>query len=1418
MSSKTLHDPNDMNDNTPRQSIDFNNDLSSPSTMYTEPSIRLLFSFLPRRNIIFLLLPAVLVSIIAGGVAPFMTFVLGQAFNTFADFSISPEPHSVAKANLLHGVGTAALELIGLAVGSMALSSLTSCLWIWIGEKNTMGLRKAVYLAVSQKDMSWFDMQMGASNADSSKEPVGAGGIMAKFSRETDEVRMASSLASGMLIQYLTTCITCLILAFVRSWALTLVILSALPILAIIQNLANVLAVPILATEREHNGVAATVIDRAAAAIATVKAFNAAVYEHARANAVFQLLLKDGGKINRLWASTSGAAQFVTMAIFVQAFWFGSKLVREGKISAGDVMAVFWACSIASSNLQMCIPQAILLAKGKSAMAELVTLIHDNPARTTSPAFNSPPRCAGEMGLYNVTFAYPSRPTVPVLSDVSLFLPANETTFIVGSSGSGKSTIAHLLLNMYEPQTGCIKLDGNNLRSLDQTWLRSHVACVGQQGGAGVLIFDDKSVFENIATALYGHSDEPPSREEVEDACRAALMHEFVRDLPQGYDTLLGGGSGVGLSGGQKQRLAIARAKLRNPTVLVLDEATSALDSTSRILVFEAIKRWRRNKTTIVITHDLSQIQPRDFVYVLKNGRVAEQGYRADLEEVDIVSLYNDDQGEFRKMMESQQLTGGFLPEKEVEVKVHPDFDVAEELEQEKELSTRPMSFVAPSMLMSRNSTFRPMTFSNWMFDVVADFTANKASDESTPASRQQRPLTAILSQDLKLPSAPDAAYTHEERRHSMPPTPTSTTFTTTQHRASEDFFGSEKTGFEDSAIKTRQARGGRREPKTQNNAALVVDVVKSNEDSTSEEDPPRFWELMRSIYPTVPQKPILFLGLGLCIMGGALTPLFSFLLSRLLFEISIGAQDVSNINFFGGLVLAVAAIDGLVLGLKYYLMETSGMLWITRMRDIAFRKVLSQDKKWFDRAQNSPVRLVQILVKDADDARELIAVVWAQLSLVVSMLGVGLVWALISGWQLTLAGVAIAPVFAVTMAVQTGLVARCEVRNKRSREEVAKGYYNTIINIRAVRSMAFDEAFLSQFLDSVDQCMKTGMRGAFVEGCTYGVATGLIYLAEALLFYVGAVLIANGTYTYLQMVQVLNLVIFTVSIGSQIMGFTQKIAKSVQAASDFDRLAKLDTKTDESRGVFCPELTRPIQFNQVNFAYPERREAPVLKNMQLSIDSGECVAIVGSSGSGKSTIASLLQRLYEPSTGSVTIGGIDTRFMNTRYLRQHVSVVSQQPHLFDASIADNIRYGQPSLTDYDVRCAAKAANIHEFIMSLPHGYATHVGENASLISGGQAQRLQIARALARPCNILILDECTSSLDKENRTAVLETIRDAARGRTTIMITHNLEAMKMCDRVMVVSDGEVVEEGRFEVLIERRGVFASLASGGEWMD
>lgn len=275
-----------------------------------------------------------------------------------------------------------------------------------------------------------------------------------------------------------------------------------------------------------------------------------------------------------------------------------------------------------------------------------------------------------------------------------------------------------------------------------------------------------------------------------------------------------------------------------------------------------------------------------------------------------------------------------------------------------------------------------------------------------------------------------------------------------------------------------------------------------------------------------------------------------------------------------------------------------------------------------------------------------------------------------------------------------------------------------------------------------------------------------------------------------------------------------------MQAARDLHAVLELPTDTSETQGFLRPDFQHtplPIVFHDVEFSYPSRPDVPVLKGLNLSIAPGETVALVGASGCGKSTVAQLIQRLYEPSSGSVQVADIDTRAMDIQHLRQHVSVVSQQAHLFDASVAENIAYGNSSISEVGIRKAAKAANIHDWVMSLEKGYDTIVGENASQLSGGQAQRLQIARALARPCRILILDECTSALDPENQREVLDTIQGLDRkGRTTVMVTHKVPAMKMCDRILVVDNGRIVEEGKYDELVQRRGVFATLASGGEW--
>ena len=561
----------------------------SPEPTALQPSVRLMFSPLSLKQRLCVLTPALASSIIAGGIAPFMTLLVGQTFAALAAFPVSSNPSQEDKAKLLHDVGVCALGLLGLAVGSILLGSLTSSLWVMTGENNVMALRRRVYKSVSRKDMAWFDAAMGSeSSAEGESAPQGAGGFMAKFSRyanssytsyadtnkytyrEADELRMASSLASGMLVQYITTCIACLVIGFVYSWSLTLVVLSAVPGIVLVQAIGQATVGPLLAASRKETAVLGTLIERALNAIATVKAFNAQSHEYTQVTAAIGRMTTADVKCNVGWGSIGGSSQFFSMVMFVQGFWFGSKLVRDGSATPGDVMSVFWACLIASSNMQMCLPQLMVLNKGKFAVAELLTMIGDDGQGSVKKMKPVVPaqECTGEMALQNVTFSYPSRPTIPVLLDVSIYLPARDLTFIVGGSGSGKSTISHLLMRMYEPKGGKVLIDNQEASVTSPDWIRAHVASVTQ----GCFLFD-MSVHDNVAMGLAGNpngrSPLDVTREEVVAACTAALMHDFIRDLPDGYDTKLGNG-GANLSGGQRQRLSIARAYLRDPTVLIM--------------------------------------------------------------------------------------------------------------------------------------------------------------------------------------------------------------------------------------------------------------------------------------------------------------------------------------------------------------------------------------------------------------------------------------------------------------------------------------------------------------------------------------------------------------------------------------------------------------------------------------------------------------------------------------------------------------------------------------------------------------------------------------------------------------------------------------------------------------------------------
>ncbi|KIR76978.1 ATP-binding cassette, subfamily B (MDR/TAP), member 1 [Cryptococcus gattii EJB2] len=1441
-------------------------DCTIPVPQPIRPRFRRLFVFTTARDYMSLLFPAVVLSILSALIQPYMSIVIGNAFAIFAAYPLNTSLATDAdRAALRGGVANTSIQLTVAGVLALLFNYMKGVMWTRYGETVADRLRSKVYLGVQGKPMEWYDMGMGMREEEQGEgkenDAVGAGGLMSKFNRyqfvyfpnhglltftvrrETDDVRMATSHAFGLIVQNTFTFVLCFILAVIKSPSLAFVTLSTIPLVVLTQVVTQILCAPLLATERRVLAEASTNVERATAAISTVKAHNAQAAEEEK---FMEAVSKSKGNLIKqglVWGVSAGLTDFFLLGTFVLGFWYGAKIVREGKATSGAVMTCFWACLFAATYLQQVVPHLTTMTKGKNSIASLLTVIQDDSSSPTNSSIDhsfskrasgplalqgvQPRRCHGEFNFNHISFAYPFRPGNPVLRDISLFIPPGETTFIVGGSGSGKSTIAQLLLRLYDPASGEITMDDHSFLFLNTRYTTENIAAVQQ----GCILFD-MSVHDNVAMGLAGAGAETGvnrtpkdvTREQVIEACKMAMIHDFVVSLPEGYDTTLGTG-GSSLSGGQRQRLAIARARIRNPTVLILDEATSALDATSRVLVFQNIKAWRNNQTTIVITHDLSQIVSDDFVYVMKNGIVAEQGFRLD--------LMKQPNGIFTHMAAEQAVNP--FPAKGVDSEIEwynerDTFLNAEEEEYEEVLDTTVRSYTPSfsALGMQRNSAI--------YLDILDEYSRSQRLSQTD--RRQSR--ISLTSAQKRLSWTPEQLGSRPPSRQMSRPLSRLNVVVDSNPRLSlrammgetqRQDGGMLHPGWVEknspsriSAIRQRQQRTLSENLEDDLKGCLSSDTNLPHTDVLVEQVAirpattpiPGLFSLLKLYFPSLPAKPLLLLGCIGSIGHGATTPIWSFFLSKLMAIVGAGGADTTALTKYGLVVLGLCAAQGLSNCVQEYSLVGLSARWTHMVRGVAMHKLITQDKAFFDLSPNSPSRLVQTLIKDADDARTLMSQVIGKAVTVVIMIGLGLIWAMTVDWRLTLIGLALGPIFAGFMAVNSWFIGNIESACKIAREEVGRVFYESVANVRGIRAMALDGAFEKRFEEDANNAKKTGNRSAWAMAMGGAIAGGLPLFAQALMNFAGSAFMLQGRMNYEQMLQVYNLILFSLTFGSGLLDFIPTMAKARAAARDFNRIYQLSESTTESIGSLRFPINGHVEFSHVDFSYPSRPEVSVLKDASFTFKPGECVAVVGPSGSGKSTIAALLQRLYMPDGGDIRLGDRSLREADVVWLRNHIAVVSQSANLFDATIAENIAYGSPNLPRSEIYRAAEAANIHDFIQSLPQGYETKLGENASLISGGQAQRLQIARALCRTSRILILDECTSALDPDNARAVLDTIVKIKQHHTTIFITHSVEAMQRCDRIICLGEGRVEEEGSFEELVKKGGVFAQLMKTGEW--
>ncbi|XP_034553324.1 ATP-binding cassette, sub-family B (MDR/TAP), member 4 [Notolabrus celidotus] len=484
----------------------------------------------------------------------------------------------------------------------------------------------------------------------------------------------------------------------------------------------------------------------------------------------------------------------------------------------------------------------------------------------------------------------------------------------------------------------------------------------------------------------------------------------------------------------------------------------------------------------------------------------------------------------------------------------------------------------------------------------------------------------------------------------------------------------------------------------------------------------------------------------------------------------------------------------------------------VKRIRQLFFHSIMRQEISWFD--INEIGELNTRLTDDVYKIHEGIGDKAGMLIQAYTTFIASFIIGFTKGWQLTLVILAVSPALGISAALFSKVLASFTSKEQSAYAKAGAVAEEVLSAVRTVFAFSGQSREIKRYNKNLEDAKIMGIKKALSSNIAMGFTFLMIYLSYALAFWYGSTLVLNKEYT----IGTVLTVFFVVLIGAFTVGQTspniQTFASARGAAYKVYSIIDHNPAIDSfSKDGFKPDYIKgDIVFKDINFTYPSRPDVKVLKNMSLNVRSGQTIALVGSSGCGKSTTIQLLQRFYDPQEGSVSIDGHDIRSLNIRHLREMIGVVSQEPILFATSISENIRYGRLDVTQAEIVQAAKEANAYDFIMSLPDKFETLVGDRGTQMSGGQKQRIAIARALVRNPKILLLDEATSALDAESEKIVQNALDKVRLGRTTIVVAHRLSTIRNADVIAGFQKGEIVELGTHSELMETKGVYHTLVT------
>ncbi|XP_020696622.1 ABC transporter B family member 19 [Dendrobium catenatum] len=563
------------------------------------------------------------------------------------------------------------------------------------------------------------------------------------------------------------------------------------------------------------------------------------------------------------------------------------------------------------------------------------------------------------------------------------------------------------------------------------------------------------------------------------------------------------------------------------------------------------------------------------------------------------------------------------------------------------------------------------------------------------------------------------------------------------------------------------------------------------------------------------PEWPYAILGAVGSILSGFIGPTFALVMSNMIEvfyypdpnTMERKTREYVFIYIGAGLYAVVAYL------IQHYFFSIMGENLTTRVRRMMLAAILRNEVGWFDEEENNSSLVAARLATDAADVKSAIAERISVILQNMTSLLTSFIIGFIVEWRVALLILATFPLIVLANFAQ-------QLSLKGFAGDTAKAHAKTsmiagegVSNIRTVAAFNAQSKILSLFRQELRIPQRHSLSRSQISGSLFGLSQLALYGSEALILWYGAHLVRSGASTFSRIMKVFVVLVVTANSVAETVSLAPEIVRGGESIrsvfSILNRSTRIDSDDPEAEPV--DSIRGEIELRHVDFAYPSRPEIPIFKDLNIRIRAGQSQALVGASGSGKSSVIALIERFYDPTAGKVMIDGKDIRRLNLKSLRLKIGLVQQEPVLFAGTIFDNIAYGKDITTEEEVIDAARAANVHGFVSELPDGYKTPVGERGVQLSGGQKQRIAIARAVLKDPAVLLLDEATSALDAESECVLQEALDRLMRGRTTVLVAHRLSTIRGVDCIGVVQEGRIIEIGSHAELVARpEGAYSRL--------